>query len=717
MSPIAMSVALTLGFVLFGWGLRLRLGALGGMRGGGSPAFSFDRAGRRLGHLAAQAIAQRRLLRERGPGLAHLAISGGFLVLLLRTLVLWGRGFDPGFCLFVLGPAPLGGWLPLGAVYGWLKDIAIVAVLAGVVVYAHLRLVRRAARLTLNVEGLFVLGVIAAMMMADALYDGAALALAARTGVGGTTALATDVLLVHLGASPLPPTPRWFPDPTGSLVAACLAPLPASTLRVLGHGGYWAHVLFVLAFLVYLPHGKHFHVLTAAPNLFFGELGPPGRLRLLAPSSEALGELVDRAAELTDPHQAPLGIARIEHLSPKARLDLFACTECGRCTARCPAALTGKALSPKAVVVALRDHLRARPPSGPPAGAAVDLVPTVISADAVWACTTCRACEEECPVSIEVVDKIVGLRRHLLTVRGEDFPRELGRPLAALERTGNPYGRPADERMAWAEGLAVKTFAERPGAEVLFWVGCAAAFDPRARRIARATAVLLGAAGVDFAVLGAEERCTGDLARRAGHEALFLTLAEQNRATLARYAAAGGVQRIVTGCPHCLHTLRHEYPDLGARYPVVHTSELLVELLAEHRLAPRRAVRGSVVVHDACYLARYAGDVTSPRAALAHVPGLRVVEVPGSHGRRALCCGGGGAQSFLEERSGDRVSYRRAAELVDTGAEVVASSCPFCMTLLSDGLASVSAGGCVRPRDVAEILADACGLGDGASSG
>jgi len=468
----------------------------------------------------------------------------------------------------------------------------------------------------------------------------------------------------------------------------------------------------VLVLLGYLPHGKHFHLLTAVPNVFFGDLGPPGRLRLLAPSADALGALVDRAAALPDPHQAGLGIARIDDLAPKARLDLFACTECGRCTARCPAALTGKALSPKAVIVALRDHLRTRPVPGAPAGAAVDLVPSVIAADAVWACTTCRACEEECPVTIEVVDKIVGLRRHLLTVRGEDFPRELGRPLAALERTGNPYGRPAGERLVWAAGLDVRTCAERPGAEVLFWVGCAGAFDPHARRIARATAALLRAAGVDFAVLGAEERCTGDLARRAGQEALFLTLAEQNRDTLARYAAAGGVRRIVTGCPHCLHTLRHEYPDLGVRYPVVHTTELLAELLAEGRLVPRRAGPRSVVVHDACYLARYAGDVTSPRAVLGRVPELRVVEVAGAYGRRALCCGGGGAQAFLEERSRDRVSHRRAAELGATGADVVASSCPYCKTLLVDGLAAVSPEGRVRPRDVAEILADVCGLGE-----
>jgi len=706
-----MSVALALGFTLFGWGMRRRLRALSGGERGTPPAFPRDQVARRLGRLVAQAILQRRLRRELGPGLAHLAISAGFLVLLLRTLVLWGRGFDPGCCLLVLGPAPLGGWLPLGAAYCWLKDLAILAVLAGVAGYGYLRLVRRAARLTLNGEGLLVLALIAAMMIADATYDGATLALAARVAPGSSGPPADEVLLGHLGPSPPPPSPRWFPDPVGSAVAAALAPLPAPALRALGHGGYWAHVLLVLTFLVLLPHGKHFHVLTAAPNVFFGDLGPPGRLRPLAPTAEALGALVDRAAELADPHQAPLGIARIEHLAPKARLDLFACTECGRCSARCPATLTGRALSPKAVIVALRGQLRAWPVTAARAPSGLDLVPAVISPDALWACTTCRACEEECPVTIEVVDKLVGLRRHLLTVRGEPVPPELGPPLAALERTGNPYGLPAAGRAAWAEGLGIPTFAERPETEVLFWVGCAATFDPRARRIARATAALLRAAGIDFGILGAEERCTGDLARRAGHEALFLTLAEQNRATLARYAAAGGVRRIVTGCPHCYHTLRHEYPDLGVRYPVLHTAQLLAELLAAGRLAPRRPIPGRVVVHDACYLARYAGDVTSARAVLARVPELEVVEVRGAHGRRALCCGGGGAQILLPERSGERIEQRRARDLLATGAELVATSCPYCMTLLGDGLAAVSDGGRARPRDVAELLADACGLG------
>ncbi|MBN2193785.1 MAG: (Fe-S)-binding protein [Polyangiaceae bacterium] len=715
MNPVAMGVALVAGFALFGWGLSRRLAAL---RFGRAPsatsdaAFAWDRTSTRLGRVLAQAVAQRRLRRELWPGLAHLAISGGFLVLLSRTLTLWGRGFDPAFQLWILGPEPLLGWLPLGIVYVWLKDLAILAVLAGAATYAYLRLVRRAARLTLNTEGLVILVLIAAMMVADAVYDGAVIAIAARLGHSGGGVLTDELLVRHLGAEPVTAEARWFPDPVGSTVATLLRPLPLGALRALGGVGFWAHTLFVLAFLVLLPHGKHFHVLTAVPNVFFSDLGPAGRLSPLASSYEQLGDLVDAAAQAPDPHVPALGVGRIEHLSPKARLDLFACTECGRCAARCPAAITGKPLSPKTLIVHLRDHLKDRVGLRPCTKDPVDLVPTVVHADVLWACTTCRACEEECPVGIGIVDKIVGMRRHLLTVRGDAFPGELARPLAALETNGNPYGRPATERLAWTAGLSVPTFAERPGAEVLFWVGCVAAFDPRARRIARATAALLSAARVDFAILGVEEACTGDLARRAGHEALFLTLAERNLATLARYAAAGGIRRVVTGCPHCLHTLRHEYPDLGGHYPVVHTSELLVELVAAGRLTPTEGIRERVVLHDACYLARYAGDITSGRILLGAVPGLDLVEVKASHGLRALCCGAGGTQAFLEEQNQDRISHRRARELRATGANVIASSCPFCMTMLTDGLSAVSEDAAPPMRDVSEILAAACGVND-----
>jgi Fe-S oxidoreductase len=705
MNPVAMGIA------LFGWGLGRRWRALGPGRELG--AIRLDTVPVRWRAVLAQAVAQARLRRERGAGLAHLAISAGFVVLLVRTLILWGRGFDPSFHLWVLDPWPLQGG-GIGALYTWMKDLALVVVLVGVAYFAVLRLVVRPRRMTLNAEGIGILAIIATMMIADAAYDGASLALAARQDAAD--ALPVEPLLAHLGAAAPGPSFRPYPDPVGSACAVLLRPLPASALRALGYGGFWAHALLVLGFLVLLPHGKHFHVITAVPNLFLGDVGPPGHLPPLATSSEELGRLLDAAAELDDPHAAPLGIARIEHLSPKARLDLFACTECGRCTARCPAALTGKVLSPKAVIVNLRDHLRGHARLGAAEAVPVDLVPAVVATEALWACTTCRACEEECPLAIHVVDKLIGLRRHLLTVRGDGFPRELGRTLEVLESTGDPYGRAPGGRLAWAEGLSVPTFAERPSAETLLWIGCAAVHEPGARRAARATVALLHRAGVDFAVLGAEESCTGDLARRAGNEALFLALAERNLAVLDRYARAGGARRIVTGCPHCLQTLRHDYAPLGLRRPVMHTAELLHELVLTGRLAPGHPLAERVVVHDACYLARYGGDTTTVRELLARLPGLERAEVPDAHGLRALCCGGGGAQAFLEEQNRDRVSHRRAAQLAATGAGVVATSCPFCTRMLSDGLPAVAAAP-PRLRDVAELVAQACGVEPDAAGG
>lgn len=705
MNPVAMGVLLLAGLAGFGWSVARRLRSL--RVGSEALAAGMHRVPwrQRLGLLVEQALLQRRLRREPLAGYAHLAISTGFVVLLARTLVLWGRGFDPAFNLWVLGPTPLFGWLPAGQLYGWLKDMALLVVLGGLGVFAYLRLVRREARLTLNREGLVLIALIALMMVADAVYDGAVLALAARPG----EAAVSGPWLAHLGESPPPLEFRLFPDPVGSGVASGLAALVPAWLRTLAAVGYWTHATTVLVLLNLLPYGKHFHLVTGVPNLLFAP--SPGRLEPLATSSAALDALVDAALELPDANAAPIGIARIEHLTPKARLDLYACTECGRCTARCPAALSGAPLSPQHLILGLREELRRAMTGGSRSPASRDLVPDVVSPDVIWACTTCRACEVECPLTIGVIDKVVGLRRHLLTVRGEGFPTELGRALASLELHGNPFGRPPTERLDWARGLGLRTCAQHPTAEVLFWVGCAAAFDPRARRIARATASLLTAAGVDFAVLGGEERCTGDLARRAGHEALFLQLAEQNLALFARYAARGGLRRIVTGCPHCYRSLRHEYSDLGAAYDVVHSVELLGELVAAGRLVPRRPLSQRVVVHDACYLARYGDPMIDPRALLGRVPGLQLVEVAEAHGDRTLCCGGGGARAFLDDSGSARLQQRRAGQLADTGASVVATSCPYCMTMLTDGLGACGGADAVEVADLAELLAEACAVG------
>jgi Fe-S oxidoreductase len=330
----------------------------------------------------------------------------------------------------------------------------------------------------------------------------------------------------------------------------------------------------------------------------------------------------------------------------------------------------------------------------------------VIKPEVLWACTTCRACEERCPVSISYVDKIVQMRRHLVVMKGE-FPQELSKPFEGMESNGNPWNLSRQDRTTWAEGLNVPLASEKPDASVLYWVGCAASYDQRAKKIARATAQLLQRAGVDFAILGDEETCTGDPARRAGNEYLFSMLAETNVATLNAYQEKGK-KKILTTCPHCFNTLLNEYPDFGGKYDVVHHTDFLLGLVAEKKLVPKRPVQGKLAYHDSCYLGRYNGIYESPREILARIPGVELVEPTYWKKDKGLCCGAGGAQMFMEEQNTNRVNVKRTLQLIDTGAKTVASACPFCMTMLGDGLKAKDRED-IRQLDVVELLAESCG--------
>jgi len=310
-------------------------------------------------------------------------------------------------------------------------------------------------------------------------------------------------------------------------------------------------------------------------------------------------------------------------------------------------------------------------------------------------------------VLISYVDKIVDMRRNLVMIQNE-FPHELQKPFQAMEVNGNPWNLSRMDRAAWSDGLGVKTFAEKPDAEVLYWVGCAASYDDRAKKVARATAKLLQQAGVDFAILGQEESCTGDPARRAGNEFLFAMLAEGNAAVLNTYKEQGGMKTVVTACPHCFNTLKNEYPDFGAKLEVVHHTDYLCGLLAERRLVPKKPVVGRVTYHDSCYLGRYNDIYDSPREILKAIPGVELVEPEYWTKTRGLCCGAGGAQMWMEEQNQNRVNVKRTLQLVDTGAKTVASGCPFCMTMLTDGLKSQSLEERIKQMDVAELLEQSC---------
>lgn len=676
MSPTFMLLLLLAGWGVFAYSVRRRWKLLKV----GAPAKPLNNPGRRLALVWTYAVQQVRMRRYPLPGVAHMMIFSGFVVLLPRTLILWGRGFDESFDLWVLDP-----WTTTGKVYSLLKDVFAVLVILGTCVFLYYRVIRRLERMTLSTEGLVILCIILAMMLADIFYDGATLA---RNAV--VSSMAIEFV--------------WY-EPAGSLAAMTVAGLSDGVLSVVAQLGFWTHSALVLVFLNLLPYSKHFHVITAFPNVYAQSLDPVGRL----PKLEDIEGMLER--------EETLGIKRINQFSRKAILDFYTCTECGRCSDHCPATKTGKKLSPKHFTIDLRNFLyqhdkdlvRTNGQGASEAGDGdapehmKDLVDGVIDPEVLWACTTCRACEQECPLFITYVDKIVDMRRYLVQERGE-FPSELQGAYRSLESAGNPWGFPAEDRAKWTDGLNVKTLAEHGDVDVIFWVGCAPAFDDRAKKVTRATAKLMREAGVDFAILGQEEQCTGDPARRGGNEYLFQMLAQANVETLNGYGA--DKKTIVTTCPHCFNTLSHEYSDFGGHYDVVHHSTFLARLIGEGKLKPKNRVDKNVVWHDSCYLGRYNGVYDDPRDTLRSIPGLTVLE-PKETRDRGMCCGAGGAQMFKEEEAGtQRVNILRTEQLLETKPDCVSSACPFCARMLTDGLASKQRED-LPQLDIAELLLQA----------
>ena len=665
MNPLVMTLLLVLAWGVFAWQMKRRFALM--MIG--PRENRLDNIAERIKRTWQYAFAQKRMRRYWWAGVAHQFIFLGFVVLLLRTLILWGRGYDERFDLWLFGVEQ-----PMGKVYSFLKDIFAVLVLAGSAVFFYYRLVVKPERMSKGFEGILILLIIAAMMVADILYDGASIA---RHAKSHAPAVAFNIV-----------------EPAGSIVAMALTGLSDGALNCLRHVGFWTHGTFVLLFLNLLPISKHFHVITGIPNVFFQSLAPRGRL----PNVADIEGKIER--------EETLGLKRIDQLTWKGVLDLYTCTECGRCTDHCPAANTGKLLSPKQLTLDLRDYLYANEKNltaGNGSGDLGELVPQFIKPEMLWACTTCGACETECPVFITYVDKIVDMRRNLVMEKSE-FPAELQNAFRGMETNSNPWNFPASDRAGWATGLDVPRMSEKPGAAVLFWVGCSASFDDRARKIARSTAQLLKAAGVDFAILAEEEQCTGDPARRAGNEFLFQMLAQANAETLNRYKP----RTIVTTCPHCFNTLLNEYPDFGAKFEIVHHSQFLSDLVKQGKLKPTHRVDQRVAYHDSCYLGRYNEVYEQPREALRAIPGLTVLE-PKETRDRGMCCGAGGAQMFKEEehaRPGakeERVNIKRTEQLLETKPDMIASACPFCQRMLTDGLAA-KGHEAIPQLDIAEIL-------------
>jgi Fe-S oxidoreductase len=435
----------------------------------------------------------------------------------------------------------------------------------------------------------------------------------------------------------------------------------------------WAHLSIIFAFLAYLPHSKHLHIATAPFNVWLARTRDRGRLEPLR---------FDVPEE-----ELRFGVATVADLTRKEVLDSMTCTECGRCQDACPAYATGKVLNPKLLIMGIRDQVFAQSP--------LPIVGNGVPEEMIWDCVTCGACVEACPVSIEHVDHIIDLRRSRVMVDSQ-FPTEAEPMLRDVERASNPWGKPQTERAVWAEGLGVRVLEPGDSApEYLYWVGCAASFDERARKSAESTAKLLQASGVDFAILGPREACTGDPARRMGNEYVFQAYAEQNVSTL----NDAGVTKIVASCPHCFNTLAHEYGDFGGDYEVLHHTELLAELVRDGRLSPAGTGK-QITYHDSCYLARHNDVRMEPRELVAAVG--EPVEMKRS-GKQTFCCGAGGAHMWMEER-GKPINEERAREAAGTGAETLAVACPFCTVMLDDGVRAVGAD--LRVADVSTLLVE-----------
>ena len=463
--------------------------------------------------------------------------------------------------------------------------------------------------------------------------------------------------------------------------------LTPATSDILQAVSWWAHLGIVLGFMVYIPFSKHMHMVAAPMNAFFRSLEPRGVLA---------------AMDLENAER--FGASRVQDFTWKQLLDGYACAVCGRCTSVCPANLTGKVLSPMHIVENLKDHMIAIGYQGGPDAEHVEPVPLVggsISEQAIWDCLSCGACMEECPVVVEHVPTIIDVRRHLV-LEEANIPETAMNALLSMEQRGHPWRGSQYTRTDWAQGLNVPTLAENPGAEVLLWVGCTGALEQRSQAVTRSMAKVLRSAKVDFAILGDEETCTGDPARRMGNEYLFQILAQQTIETLDRY----GVQTIVTLCPHCFNTMRNEYPQFGGNYRVLHYSQFVDGLIKEGRIKPVKMMDATVAYHDSCYLGRHNGVYDAPRDVAKAIPGLKLVEMEPRCRERGFCCGAGGGHMWIEDSQGTRVNHARTSHFLETGADIVGVSCPFCLQMLTEGIESAGQQGDKQAKDVLEILAE-----------
>jgi Fe-S oxidoreductase len=674
---VVLILLLLAAFGVFAWRGRLlyRLVRLG------QPVNRFDDLPKRVELEATVVLGQKKLLQRTLPGLMHAFIFWGFLVLLTTIVEAIGAIFSRRFRLPLIGDTP---------VLNLIQDVFAGLVLVGVLTAIYIRKIQRPDRFKGSHlrEADYILLWIAAIILTLFGIKSTGIALA------GQCATTMPIPLPKCAGNA-----AWYP--ISNALSNLWTGMSTDTLSTINYSFLWAHITLILGFLVYIPYSKHLHIVTSSINVFFTNTKARGKLRPIK---------IDMAALESDEGEMPvLGAATLEDLTWKEALDTYACTECGRCQDVCPAWNTGKPLSPKLLIMNVRDHLFEQGPKILAAKKAgrddyekVPLNPDVVEDEVVWDCVTCGACMQECPVNIEHVDHIVDMRRNL--VMGESrFPAEAGTLFRNLENAQNPWGMSQGSRGDWTQGLDFEVpVVNGTAPEYLYWVGCAGSFDDRARKISQSVARVLHAAGVSFAILGPQELCNGDPARRAGNEYLFQMLAEQNVETL----NSKGVTKVLVNCPHCFNTLRNEYPDYGGRYEVVHHTELFARLIREGKLKPTEEVQGLLTYHDPCYLGRHNGVYDEPRKVLDAIPGLETVEME-RHRQRAFCCGAGGSRMWMEEHLGKRINRERTEEAISTGAAKLGVACPYCMIMLDDG--SRDKGGAIEVLDVAQIVARSVG--------
>ncbi len=583
------------------------------------------------------AFGQTRLLQDPKSGWMHALIFWGFLILLIRAGEFFILGLFPKIDSHVSFAVPF--ILP----YLWIKDGAVFMVTLGVLYAAYRRLVIKPDRLTLSGEGLLILALILIIMVSDVLFDAAFLVL--HPDIKGS-------------------------GPLASLFVPWVSLLGENLTGHLHSLSYWTHVSAILFFLTLLPRSKHFHILTSIPNVFLSQLDSGNGLHRINFEDEE-----------------SFGVTNIENFTWKQLLDLHTCTQCGRCDRVCPALATGKPLSPQQLTVDLRDHLNGT--SDTP------LLGGVIEDEVLWSCTTCGACESACPVMISYVDKVIDLRRGLVLTE-DRYPKEFESAFKSLETQSNPWGFPRDTRSDWAKELGVPLWDKANPTEYLYFVGCNGSFDSRGKKISESVVSALNQAGIRFSILGNDEGCTGDPARRAGNEYLFDMLASKNAETFQQK----GIQKVITHCPHCLNSLKNEYPEFGARLEVIHHSELLETLIAEGKISAGEKEDARIVVHDSCYLGRHNGVYDSPREVLKSTT-ESILEVEQSR-EQGTCCGAGGARFLLEENTGTRMSHHRLDELMVTNPDTIAVSCPYCVLMLEDAVKAKGLN--VQVKDIGEMI-------------